>query len=197
MSVTNGSVLRVIAKLADVAQDVYNVYHLYIDGTTTLTDLQFVSMLASLLDTAYTEINAAVHEDVTYESVQAYNLTTSEELGEVAWPALVDGSATLDKLPPQCAALVLFDTTTPNSQGRKFLPVFAEGNNEADGTMNTATLALVAAYAADFVTPITLDTGEAVWGNWNASAQTFSEWELATVRDFYATQRRRYVGSGS
>lgn len=197
MAIAANNVLRVIAKMSDIAQDVYNVYHLYTQNAPTLDDDLFLGLVASVLNTAYSEIVGIISDDVNFDSIQMYNLTQDYEVGEVAWPSLTSGSSSTDKMPPQCAALVLFDTNTPNSQGRKFLPPFTDSSLAIDGTLNSSALADTAAFAADFLDSVEPLGADALWGNWNASQQTFSEWLFANARDFYATQRRRYVGSGS
>jgi len=126
-----------------------------------------------------------------------YNVTAEEFIGRESWPSKTVGSGTGDPLPPQNCPLCLFGTAVLRSVGKKFLPVYAETANDSTGTVSGAALANMANFIADVLATKTGTGWSGVLGNWNPTLVRFAEWTSGIARDFYATQRRRYAGSGS
>lgn len=190
-------IIRVIAKMSQGGGDIQNVYHYRIDAIPgTSSNANLLSDLTAHANTAYTEIADRMPDTVLFDTVSAYNLTQDEFVGEGSWTTLVDGDETTT-LPPQNSALVLFSTDTLRSQGRKFLPPFSRGIAGDDGTIIDTVLADIAAYAADYIGTAVGSHFSGVFGNYNETLVRFAPWATAIVRDFFATQRRRYFGSGS
>lgn len=197
MAITTGDVLRVTAKMSFLGNDVQNVYHLRCFVTIPPTNDIVLGAVANWLDDAYSAVNDIISDQIVYDTINVWNLTDDEFIGETVWPTLTGGAQVGDPLPPQTSALVNFGTWYPKSLGKKFLPVMTDGQTDSDGTIQAASLVYIAAYAA----AILLGVVETDWslepGNWNELLARFAPWVLANVRDFFATQRRRYVGSGS
>jgi hypothetical protein len=197
MAIAIGDVIRVVAKFANLADDVLNVYHVLIGGDVAPSDSAFFSELESLLDSAYTAIQSLIHQDIDLVEVACYNVTQDEFVGTCGMGTFAGGSASGKKSPPQNAALVLFNTDVLRSQGRKFLPPMATVNIQDDGTVEGASLTDIGDYAAEMLFGLSFSQGYGVFGNYNYDLTRFAEWKTARVPDFFATQRRRYAGKGA
>lgn len=198
MSVVDDDILRVVAKFTlSGTEDVQNVYHVRANVTGSPTDQEVLDEIADDLNDAYSNFFANLTDELTFDEIEVWNLTAQQYLGVVDWPTMTAGTASDALMPPQTALLCLFGTNTPKSQGRKFLPPMTENANDSDGTPSASILANVAFYVAELIDGITGTGWTGDYGNWNELAERFAPWVLATVRDIFATQRRRYIGSGS
>ncbi|MCK5293006.1 MAG: hypothetical protein KAR39_13430 [Thermoplasmata archaeon] len=197
MTVQIDDVLRVTAKMSIGVEDVQNVYHFKATGTGTATDANVTIAIAAGLDNAYDEVDLLFPTVLSFDTIEFYNLTQDLYLGELAWPTLVAGADVADLLPPQVCPFVLFNTNELGSQGRKFLPVTTTNYIAVDGTPTGGVLTDLAAFAADILIGYVTGTVTMVPGNYRKGTAAFFEWVLAILPDFYATQRRRYYGSGS
>lgn len=197
MPVNVGDILRITARMSWGEDDIQNVYHLRVtagddeDNTDVLTDI------AEDLEDAYDFILGRIPNEITFDSLEGYNLTDDEWMGVVGWPTLTAGTATADPMPPQNSPLVLFTTDVPRSQGRKFLPPFSVNEVQDDGTIDTVPLQNVESYMVSLLAGVVGTYIEAEYGNWNEALARFATWILGEARDIFATQRRRYFGSGS
>lgn len=197
MTAAVNDVLRIVAKMSLGIDDVQNVFHAKcIIQHGTPTDAQIISDLANTLDTAYDYLDGVQPSDLSYDTISVYNLTQDYFMGEVAWPSLTAG-ASASTVPPQCAALVLFNTDTLKSQGRKYLPPFGGGAIDNDGTVTSAVLAYITSWAAEFIGTVIGTYMDVEYGNWNDTKSRWVPWVLAIIRDFFATQKSRYLGAGT
>lgn len=197
MTVQIDDVIRATAKMSLGVEDIQNVYHFKATGTGTATDANVTIAIAAGLDSAYDEVDLLFSDQVDFDTIEFYNLTQDTYLGELAWPSLVAGGDLGDMLPPQTCLFTLFNTDTLGSQGRKFLPATTHNYLGVDGTPLGGVLTDLAAFAADLLTGYVTGTVTMVPGNYRKATQGFFQWVLAIVPDFFATQRRRYYGSGS
>jgi hypothetical protein len=198
VAVGNNDILRITASFDYDGDQIQNVYHMQV--TTTSGDVDNATFLAELdddIDSMYDDIVSEIFTDVDFDYIEVYNLTADEFVGRVSWPSKTSGSGTGDPLPPQTAPLVLFPTAVLRSVGKKFLPLYAESANDAAGTPSSAALVNLASWAADVLATKTGTGWSGVMGNWNPTLLRFAEWTSSVVQDFWATQRRRYKGSGS
>jgi hypothetical protein len=177
--------------------DVQNVYHLRLDTVSgSPTNEALLAEVATVMDTIYDTADGVISDLLTFDTIEVYNVTDDEYVGEAGWPTLTVGS-NADITPPQCAPLVLFNTATLRSQGRKFLPPFGIGSADGDGTLTSAALTVMAAFVAEVLTPGGWTSYGGDFGNYRDIGGVFIEWTAGVVRDFFATQRRRYFGAGS
>ncbi|MCK4959536.1 MAG: hypothetical protein KAT00_09040 [Planctomycetes bacterium] len=197
MTVQIDDVIRVTAKMSLGVEDIQNVYHFKATGTGTATDANVTIALAAGLDGAYDEIDLLFSTAIAFDTIEFYNLTQDTYLGELAWPTLVAGDDLGDLLPPQTCMFALFNTDELGSQGRKFLGPTTHNYLGADGTPLGGVLTDLAAFAADLLVGYVTGTVTMVPGNYRKSTASFFQWVLAIIPDFFATQRRRYYGSGS
>jgi len=197
MPVVDNDILRVVAKMSLNGGDIQNVFHFQVgNADPSVTDANVFGGLNAVLDGAYTTLLPNISTGFSFDSISVYNLTQDYLVGEGPWNTLTVGGAASHS-PPQNAALVLFSTNTLRSQGRKFLPPMSNALTESDGTITAAGLAAITIWAANFIGTITGINFDGVFGNWNETQLRFAEWIAAIIKDFFATQRRRYVGKGS
>jgi len=197
MTVAQGDVLRVTAKMSYGVEDVQNVYHFLTTGSGTLSDSAAMTVIAQLIDDAMDELDLLTSDQLAFDTIEFYNLTQDTWMGEDDWPTQTVGGSPEDMSPPQICHLALFNTDTLGSQGRKFLPGPTANFIGADGTPASGQLTTIGLYAAELLLGAISGTVVFKPGNFRKATSTFLEWVLAIIPDFYATQRRRYYGSGS
>ena len=191
-------VLRIVVKMTDGANDIQNVYHMKLVGENEFSDASILSELQDLLDTAYGHIATSINDGIDAVGFDVYNVTQDSFLGSENFSSFSGGTASGTLMPPQTACIVLFNTETLRSQGRKFLPPMTTVNNlDTDGTVTSALLTKIGLFAAELLLGIDLSNGNGSFGNWNETLERFAYWVLPRIPDFFATQRRRYFGKGS
>jgi hypothetical protein len=198
MGVVNiGDIIRATCKCEAGAgkEDVQNVYHLMMAGGMA-EDSEVHEYIAAALDTAYTNIADEIPDDVSFTSIQTWNVTQDRPMLESAWPVLTVGGAGADQTPYPVAPLVLFPTGAARSQGRKFLPPFSEGGM-TNGLLTAGVMTKLAGYAADILSNVVGPDWLAIFGNWSPSKARFADWVGAILTDILATQRRRRRGRGT
>jgi hypothetical protein len=197
VTITDGDIIRITAKMSQGLSDIQNVYHLQLSTSGPVADATFLGEIADDIDSMYDDLISNIADNVTFDTIQVYNVTQDEYIGETSWPSQTDGGAASDMLPPQTAPLVLFSTPYLKSQGRKFLPPFTINAVDDDGTIDTAPLAQIVLFIVDVLTQKSGVNWTGYLGNWNKDLARFAQWLEGTARDFFATQRRRYTGYGS
>ena len=198
MSVSAGDVLRVVVKATMYGHDILNVYHLLAKGTDFPDNESLMDYILDWADDAYRSFVDRYTDAITWDSVQVTNVTQEEAVGEEAFGSALVGTADDHDLPPAVSPLVLFPSDTLRSQGRKFLPPPAKINCGNDGSLMGTMVAKLIAWSALIMLGMADDDWELVPGNYRPdSTPEFAEWKSAIVPDAFATQRRRYVGSGS
>jgi hypothetical protein len=197
MTIAANDILRVVAKMSQQGNDVQNVYHIKVTSESDPDDEDVVDYIATVLDAAYDEIAGDMDTTLLFDTIEVWNITQDTFVGGTVWPTLSAGTNAGDPMPAQCSPLVLFNTATNRSQGRKFLPPLVAGTVDTDGSILSAALAHIALYAAYFLGPQSGVGWAFEFGNFNVDLERFVPWVYSIVRDFWATQRRRYLGSGT
>jgi hypothetical protein len=197
MPIADGDILRAVAKMSFGASDVQNVYHIKCDVITDPGDTSVLAAVIDALNTAYDYIDTLINDDISFDTIGLWNVTTETFIGEDDWSTLTAGGGTGTNLPVQCSPMVLFNTNVNRSQGRKFLPIVATGSLTADGVCNSTLLTALGGFATYLLNGITGTGWSGAYGNWNPDLLRFVEWATAYVSQTLKTQRRRYVGSGS
>lgn len=193
-----GDVLRIICKLSQAANDIQNVFHAKIQSGTAPGGSTLLAAIISALDAAYDNINYGVADNVSYDTIALYNLTQDEYYGEAAWFTLTNGGGgTNPMLPPQNAPLVLFPTTEPGSQGKKFLPPITDNVIDDDGSLTAGFVGNMGVFASDILAGVAPGTYTVDFGVYRPITDEYISFASAIPRDFVATQRRRYTGKGT
>lgn len=197
-TVAPGDVLRLTAKQSYIVGDVQNVYHFKHDGDSSLDSAPVVAGLRTFIDDAYAELNAVTADGLFYDTINIFNLTQDEPLGEYSWPTLTQGAeSATDAYTTQAAALVKFLTEVARSQGRKYIAGLVEGQVSTGGVISTALQTALGNFATELFTFPIVGGQEFILGNYNAALARFAEWSSAVIADRLATQRRRRAGTGS
>lgn len=197
MSLQDNDVIRVTAKMSRASSlgEIQNVYHIRYDGSSVSYETLW-DAVATWLDDAYGNIVDEIHPNVHFDTIEMFNVTQDEPVGEDAWPTLTAGTGASDMLPAQTSPLVLFPTNTARSQGRKFLPPVGE-ESQSNGVLLAGVLTSMANYAADLLENIPVGVWSAAVGNYNPTLARFAPWISAIVKDVLRTQRRRVAGVGT
>jgi hypothetical protein len=198
MTINNGDVLRVTAKMSSEAdQDLQNVYYWRGSGVGISTDAQFATACRTELDNAYGYFDDQLADGVSFDSIEIFNITQDVPVGEYTWPTLSAGGSASDVLPEQTALLVTFSTAAARSVGKKFLGGWTEGNNDSDGTIASSLLTLILSYISTILSGFAAGDLDFEAGHWSVINETFVPWLAGLVDDVWATQRRRRPGVGS
>lgn len=197
MPIANGDILRVVYKMSAYGADVQNVYHIRASVTSDPGDEVVLEEILAWLEEAYTSPAVQIVNEVTFDSVAVWNVTSETFIGEIASDSLTAGSNTGNNLPIQTAPLVLFNTNVNKSQGRKFLPWLSSAAIDGDGTPTSTVLTALGLFAGFILDGISGTGWTGIAGNWSEPKQRFVEWLWAVVVDRFATQRRRQYGVGS
>jgi hypothetical protein len=196
-TISNNDVIRIVAKMTLPAGVVQNVYHYRFSGTSGGEGIDLLTDIAERLDEAYAEIQPALPTTLQFASIEGFNVTRDEPCGEVDWPNLTAGGGSGQSLPPQTSALVLFNTGTARSQGRKYLPPMTETESEGGGTLTSGVQGAIADFALALLQVLTTGHGYVIPGNYNKALGRFAPWVSAIVQGFLRTQRRRVYGVGA
>lgn len=193
-----GDILRVTCKMHanNVGQDIQNVFH-YKHYGDSATDTAWFTACATLMDTAYDALKTQIPNDVTFESIAVWDITQDRPVYEGSWPTLTAGTATADPLPSQTAALALFTSDKARSQGRKYLPPFAENACDTNGKLTSGATAALVTWIADVLLYVAAVNWHSVPGNWSPTKVRFAQWLAGLAQDYFRTQRRRVEGVGS
>jgi hypothetical protein len=195
----SADIIRVTAKMSynTGADDIQNVYFFKLAQAGGAVDDAVVHAgIASALDTAYAYIQARLPTTTTFDTIQTWNVTQDRPMLEAVWPTMNHGTGTGEAMPAQCAPLCLFNTASPRSQGRKYLPFMRESDMSA-GVLSSSTLTAIALWIATILTGATYSGGSATAGNWNAVKYRFAQWLVGTAEAIVRTQRRRVMGVGA
>jgi len=197
MTVVNNDVLRVTCKMRQNTKDVLNVYHIKALETGDLSHAAVMVEVANRMDAVYDEIIAQITNNLTFGSIEVWNVTQDRPVGEASWPTQTTGEGEGDPLPEATSFCMLFPTETARSQGRKFIGGIGEGANDGDGTP----VALLMTNAIDFIATLLgtwlIGDGEFVFGNYNTLLERFARWIEGFAVDIWRTQRRRYRDTGT
>lgn len=198
-TVVDNDIIRITCKMSynSGVDDIRNVYHTRSQGTLSQDDETVHDGLADALDDAYTEVNSMFATAIRYDTIETWNVTQDRPMFEKAWPTLTTGANGTTSAPAQVAPLVLFNTNTARSQGRKYLPFPCQDQLTGIGLLDAGSLADMANFLAAILTGWAggLQSGE--FGNWNKVYNRFAPWVSGLIAGVLRTQRRRVRGVGS
>lgn len=197
VTVTNGDIVRIVARMLLFGiDDVVNVFHFFVALNTTVDDAAFMVETALEMDNLYTLINAAIHPNVSYSSIEGQNITKDELLPSTAWPVLSAGTNITEMLPEMTSPCVFHRTLTPRVRAAKFLPPFGE-NTSADGAIVAPTVAQIQSFGDQLTDSLVGANIQLDYGAFNRVLATFTPVTQAIVPARFRTQRRRRLGVGS
>lgn len=191
-------VLRAASRLhMDGHGDIVNVWYFQKTDIGPTSDSDTMSDLSIYLDEMFDEIDNLISIDCDFIDINCFNVTQDKPLGNVAWDSLTSGTRTGHPLPAQMAAFLQGNSGYSRNWARKFIGVFSENENDANGFIETILLTgltnlavrwlagPVAATVGDWI-PVVYYTKLAQWVNVNE----------VIIRNIWATIRRRRAGVG-
>jgi hypothetical protein len=194
----DGDIVRVTAKFVYQDLDEFMcVFHMKLTLTGGASDGDVHDAIAVQLDDGWANLVTSMNQGVDFTTIETWNVTQDRPMWADEWPTLTSATGAADMLPTQCAALSLFDTQVARSQGRKFLPGFTEGINEAGGDLTSTVIAAITSWAAEIMLGISITEGTGEFGNWNKTLSRFADWVYHHVSPILRTQRRRVRGVGT
>jgi len=197
MTVQVGDVVRVTAKMAVDNEAVQNVYHYQNAGPGALSDSDFIDAVGGRLDGVHGGLNSNISDQLDYTTIEFYNVTQSNALGEVSWPTQTSGGQTSSNLlPTQVAGLLTFSTGLSKSLGKKFLGGLTIAAGDFDGAPNAAIQAALATFGTNLLGVLTKNGNTIKVGNYRVATATFIEWIAPIVEQIFATMRSRKIGVG-
>lgn len=202
MSITDGTVLRVVASMlwsdGNVNQNVFNC--VVTGGSPPYTEQDVIDDMEDWLDDMYANIVGSCSDEIAGNSVTVYKYDAIDEdwdeVGGQSW-TWAPFSAT-DQLPRGVAGLINLWTTDPDVQGKKYIPGFTEGNN-IDGLLSSGTITSLLAFALDWLTPFVggASGGTFTPGIWSVVGLVFKaaidHYSTSTI-PAYQRRRKRNVG---
>jgi hypothetical protein len=204
MTISNGDVLKVFLELvlADgtIAQNVYHLRAAFADDQsdaavsavveTYLEDI--MGDVAAYLSNSFT-INPSWLNRVAWDPVGAK--WAVDYLVDIFTPSFTHTN-TDDPFPNQIAPVMVGNSYSPTTRGRKFLPGFVETAADGGSLVVAAVTALVAA-VADYISPVVVSAGNnLVPGVPDQDSSTFWTFRDGVANTIVGTQRRRKPGVG-
>jgi hypothetical protein len=197
MAVSVGDFVRLTAKMKLFGtDDVMNVLTYRVDVNTTPDDDEFMIQAAGQIDAAYGFLTVDWTTDLTFESIDGFNISKNELMPDTPWPVLVNGGNAAILLPTQVAACVFWRTTTPKVRTSAFLGGYVTSALAAGGVIAAPPLGRLATWGASMRLLITA-TITLTKGSFNPIPLIFTEAGTASVPNRWRTQRRRRIGVGS
>lgn len=121
MAVDQGDIYRctVQGTLAN-AGDVQNVFQIRKQDTGAISDAEFVDDVLNFFDTMLSEIVDVFSDDLSFISVHIINLDGTVTLGTNAFSSPIVGTDSGGNLPAGIAPYIIFHTSVPRTNLRKF-----------------------------------------------------------------------------
>lgn len=198
MAINVGDVLRIAdRKLAGTGVDDIGVWHIEVNGVTgSPSDATVMADIATVLDTAYTDIIGQFPTFLTFEEIDGQNVTQNTLMPSVSWPTLTAGTGASQGLPLSVAALVVFPTLTPRVQGRKYLGPIVEDAANA-GILGAANITAFQTFGDNFIGSVGFGSFSGFFGTYNYTLANFSRFTSRKVINETRTMKRRYRSRGS
>lgn len=197
MSMANGDVVRVTAKMSIDGQAIQNVYHVQNQGAGTLSDSTAFTEIAARLESAYGNIQGQYTTDYDFDSIELFNVTQDVPMIEAAWPTFTSGTNAADSLPFMSAGLIKFTTAAARTQGRKYLGPFNEAAQTGGHGPSSTLQANLASFATSMLAAWLVGSGNLAFGAWSKKYTRFAEFVSPIIHQYWRTQRRRAFGVGS
>jgi len=195
--VAPGDVVRFTVAMTQDSQQVLNVYHYKNNGATAVSNDDCHGAIGNVIQSAYDEMEAGLHQSLVQDYLQSYNITQDLPMKTTAWPGSFGGDIAGDALPLQTAGLLTFPTAAKRSLGKKFIAGIAELMHLDAGVMHATLVTALTTAAAELIAPIVAGTSTMIPGNFNKTAASFAPWVSAVVDTLLSTQRRRKPGVGA
>lgn len=128
---------------------VANVFTIRIADLVAQSQSQIRADIVEYVEGVLTPLVSEIVDEVTFDKINIYNLTTDSIEPQMVWNTLTQGGNAAAELPVACAGLIIGRTGVSRRLGRKFFPTFVEGRATGsfwDTTMTTKLLQATLAY---------------------------------------------------
>lgn len=205
MTVHNGDILKTVVEIVlgdfTITQ---NVHYFHTVTTTDHLDSVILGVIEDWVETAYALLNGDLCDDYAIGDSTVHVIDW--DVGDQKWETTyyvglftptfaMQNSA--EPLPNMSSAFATFNTTRPQTRGRKFLQPFGE-DRQAATILVAASVTAMGNWADAILDEISLGAGgDLVPGVPRQATGDFYPFTSATVTDVLGTQRRRRPGVGS
>lgn len=198
MAATNAQDVLEVAVIGDFnqASEIVNVFHLKaISGVADVADV--MDDIEDIAIIIFTIIKALATAQTIWRRIRVRNLSQGTILGEQAFAAPIQGTATGDSMPPGVCALTYFSTGVPHVQTRKFWGPIGETHCDGEGTLNTAARTILVNVIANMLAGYIQTNDAYSYGYLSPKTGTFLPATSGAYAEQFAYQRRRKPGRGS
>lgn len=196
--VNQGDIVRVTAKMHEsYSGDIQNVFYFRNDGALGMYDSLCFDDLSPKLEDVYSDILSVLSNNLSFVSIDFYDVTAARPMADVPWPTLTQASDSGDRLPQACSAMVLYRTGVRRTMGRKFFGPLTAGQTVDGKLISTAVTAFITAGSHLLTSFLGAGSGNSWLPGIPAAGAHFWSFEDCTVKDIVAYQRRRREGRGS
>lgn len=202
MSITDGTILRVVASLlwtdGNINQNVFNC--VITGGGSPWDEADVIADALDWLENMYANLTGSMSEFIDGNSVTVYEYDAIDddwdEVGSDAW--VFDPTGVSEQLPRGVAGLVRLWTSDADVQGKKYIPGLVEGNLN-DGLFSASLITNFLAFAADWYNPFVGATSGATFtpGIWSVAGTVFKaaiDHIATSTVPAYQRRRKRTVG---
>lgn len=203
MSITDGTILRVVASLVwddgEINQNVFNC--IITGGGGPFDDFDVVDDCEDWLDTMYANLPAGIAPELNGASTTVYKYDSiDDDWDEVGTnPFTFSGGGTaLSGLPRGVAGLITAKSTDPDTDARKYIPGLIEGYLTSELWAAPA-ITLLVNFAADWVTAFVGGASgatftPAVWSVVDTVAKALIDTIIVPTIPAYQRRRKNNVG---
>ena len=198
MAIETSDAVRVTAVMNFMGSDeMVNVYHVHVTDDNSQSQANIYDDIAEYLEAIYSPLIGAMPTQVTFEQIEFFNVSKDTPEAIINWPTLTAGTVSGEFLPEGVSCLMFARTIAKGVLGRKFMPVFTEGNYTA-GLWTAATLVAMGTSAAAWITQFTGTNGVVLTpGVWRKAYNIMAFFTEAVIRNIPAYQRRRKRNVGA
>lgn len=159
MAIETNDIIKITARLlVDGIHELINVFTARVLDDNGNSQDDILDDVAEYLDDAYGEIDAVMANNITFSTINVYNVSKSQPEGVLGWPTLTAGGEAGEYLPLGVACGVVGRTNVSRVLGRKFLPGVTE-TDTTDGIIGTGFRIPAALFAADWIAIFTGTNG--------------------------------------
>jgi len=196
MPVTLNDIVRIVPKMNIRGDLNLNTFHFKVLLAGHVSDADFMTRVAVLIDNQYQIINVEVAAGLAYDNIEGQNITKNELLPTQLWPVLVLGANVGDELPHQVTATVFFRTLRPKTRASKQFGGYTESASDNVGNLDLTAKASLQTLGNNLVTGLTDGVVTIGYGAYNSALARFTAVNAAIVVSTWGTRKSRRPGVG-
>lgn len=152
MTMGPGDIIRAAAKMRwNGTDDIVNVFHLVATTVVgTPTQVEWRDAIVDYLETIYSNIIGDIANNVTFNTIELFNVSDDNPEAAASWQTLTAGSNADAVMGSDRAAFAYARTELSRRQGRKYFPPFTINANN-DGFLTATVLGHVVDATSDWI----------------------------------------------